>query len=368
MPSAVVRTLLTALPLLPILAPAGLAASFSVVGKVSGGPQIGAYKAGTLYGTVAYSTPPVFFSLSTAGAYKVLHSFNTGTDGGTPNAMLAIDKAGNIFGTASTGGSTGGGTLFEFSAAQAFSVPHTFGSGNDGVNPRQGPTMGPGHTLYGSTAMGAPNANGVVFKMAESGAYDVLYNFQSQGDGHCPFSGVAVGADGTVYGTTVGVGYGGNPNGSVWKYTSAGGLKTLYVFQDGADGEWPDQAPTVDSAGNLYGTTHVQNGTSFAGAIWKISASGKFSVLHSLSGSTDGYSPNSPLLLDKNGKLYGTTGTGGNRNYGTVFEITPSGQFTVLHSFTAGTDGAQPTGNLVRGEGKAIYGGTAYGPVFKIVP
>jgi uncharacterized repeat protein (TIGR03803 family) len=73
-------------------------------------------------------------------------------------------------------------------------------------------------------------------------------------------------------------------------------------------------------------------------------------------------------MLNTDGNLYGTTMTGGADNFGTVFMITPAGGFSVIYSFTGGTDGAQPTGNLVHDSHGAIYGGTAYGTVFKIVP
>jgi uncharacterized repeat protein (TIGR03803 family) len=140
------------------------------------------------------------------------------------------------------------------------------------------------------------------------------------------------------------------------------------VFQNGADGEWPTQAPVVDGAGNVYGVSSTQNGTSYAGAIWKISATGHFSILHAMAGAADGYAPNSPLLLNADGLLYGTTGSGGVDGYGTVFSISKSGAFNVVHSFTAGADGAQPTGNLVQSSAGVIYGGTAYGAVFSITP
>lgn len=341
---------------------------FSVVASVAGGPQIGAIRGTTLYGTAPNSSPPTVFSLTTAGNYNVLHSFVTGSDGSIPNAQLGMDGAGNVFGTTRTGGQNGAGTLWEYSAAGAFTVPHAFGADGDGVGPLQGPTIGPKSALYGTTSMGTDTGNGNAFRMSHPGSYRVLHVFQSKHDGHCPFSGVAVTAEGTVYGTTVGMGYGGNPNGSVWKYSPPGGLKTLYVFKDGDDGEWPNQAPTVDRAGNVYGTTYVQNGANFAGAVWKITAAGKFSLLHDLNGATDGYIPNSPLLLGKDGKFYGTTYQGGPGYYGTVYSITPSGKFRVVYAFTNQSDGAYPTGNLVGASDGALYGGTATGQVFRIKP
>jgi uncharacterized repeat protein (TIGR03803 family) len=344
------------------------AASFAVIGSVAGGPQIGAIQGSTLIGTLPYMGAGVLFTLTTSGTYTTLHSFAAGTDGSSPRARLAVDGAGDIYGTASGGGANNAGTLWKFSAKGVMTTPHAFGANGDGSTPMQGPSMGPHRTVYGVTGEGAIGGSGNIFSLSHAGTYTDLYEFQSKGDGHCPFSGIAVSKTGTLYGTTVGVGYGGNPNGSVWSYSPAGVLTTLYVFQDGADGEWPTQAPVLDPAGDLYGTTSVQNGASFAGAIWKISAAGAFSILHAMNGATDGYAPNSPLLLGKDGLLYGTTGSGGASNDGTVFSISKTGAFTVVHSFANGSDGAAPTGNLVRDSAGAIYGGTASGPVFRITP
>jgi uncharacterized repeat protein (TIGR03803 family) len=344
------------------------AAQFSIMATVSGAPQIGAIKGTTLYGTDASASPPTLFSLTTAGTYTLLHSFNTATDGSSPSSRLAIDRTGNVFGTASSGGTYNSGTFWEYSEIGVFSVLHAFGGPKDGISPFQGPTMDGNNEIVDTTSMGAPKGNGTIFAMKGESVYRTLYYFQSKADGHCPYSGVAVSASNVIYGTTVGVGYGGNPNGSVWQFTKAGGLQTLYVFQDGNDGEWPNQAPTVDGAGNVYGSTSIQNGANVAGAIWVINTAGQFSVLHNLNGPTDGFGPNSPLVIGSDGNLYGTTLEDGSGGGGTVFSISPSGQFTVVHSFTNSGDGADPTGNLVQSADGAIYGGTSFGTVFKIVP
>ena len=124
----------------------------------------------------------------------------------------------------------------------------------------------------------------------------------------------------------------------------------------------------LDKAGNLYGTTATGSTSNFAGALWVVDTAGAFSVLHEFVASTDGSSPSSPLLLNTDGNLYSTTSGGGAHGYGTVFKFTPSGKFTVLHSFANTGDGAVPQGGLVHDSKGAIYGGTEYGPVFKIVP
>jgi uncharacterized repeat protein (TIGR03803 family) len=311
----------------------------------------------------------MLFKIQTNGRnYTVLHGFVAASDGRAPNARLAIDSAGNLFGTTRNGGAYNQGTLWEYSSAHVMSTPHAFGANGDGGSPMQGPTLGGSDAIFGAASMGANGNSGNIFNLMHEATYRDIYKFASAADGHCPFSGVAFAPGGKLYGTVVGYGYGGNPNGSVWQFTAQGGLRTLYVFQNGYDGEWPDQAPIVDGAGNLYGTTYIQNGSPFAGAVWRIDTWGNFSVVHDLVGATDGYGPNSPLLLDKNGNLYGTTLYGGAYNLGTVYRITPSGGFSVVHTFANNADGAEPTGNLVNDGYGTIYGGTASGTVFKIAP
>lgn len=352
------------------LAATARAQTFSVIASPGGTPAIGAFHAGTLFGTQPYGgayAAGTLFALTASGSYTALHDFNPATDGGIPNAGLAADAAGALFGMASASGPNGGGTFFKYGAA-GFKTLHGFGASGDGSGPLQGPTEGRKLTYYGTTSGGAIGTNGNLFMITGAGRYTVLHNFMSGSDGHCPFSGVTRDAAGNIYGTTVGRGFGGNPTGSVWKFAPGGTLTTLYVFANGNDGEWPDQAPVATPKGDLYGTTHVLNGGNFAGAVWSIASTGAFKVLHDLGAATDGYAPNSPLILNADGNLYGTTSSGGAYGLGTVFRVGRTGRFTVMHAFSGGSDGGNPTGALVHDTSGAIYGGTGYGTVFKIVP
>jgi uncharacterized repeat protein (TIGR03803 family) len=347
------------------------AQTLAVIGTVAGGPAISAIKGSALYGVVPYGGGDgTLFSLSTtSGSTTLLHTFDGSSDGEGANSPLALDAEGDVFGMSSGGGADGGGTLWEYAASGTFSVVHAFGSvPNDGTAPLQGPILAGGNVLLGTTAMGAVKTNGEVFADTLGHGYRVLHDFLSGTDGHCPFSGITRDAHGNTYGTTVGRGFGGNPNGSVWKLPRRGTLATLYVFQDGDDGEWPDQAPVSDKAGDLYGTTHIRSGAQFDGAIWTISAAGTFTVLHDFVSATDGSGPAAPLVIGLNGTIYGTTSTGGKNGYGTVFSIMPTGGFKVLWSFTGGSDGTNPTGPLVVSAKGILYGGTASGQVFAITP
>jgi uncharacterized repeat protein (TIGR03803 family) len=351
------------------VAATGATPAFSVLAKMPSSPVIGVALNATLYGTTAgggASSHGSLFSLTTGGTYTLLHSFSGGADGNYPNGGLVTNTASTVFGTTRSG-ADGYGTLWSF-AGGVLTTLHSFASNTDLAIPLQGPELNAHGVLFGSAATGTANNNGGIFQLKPNGDYKILYGFLSGKDGHCPYSGIAVDKIATTYGTTIGMGYGGNPNGSVWQLSKAGKLTTIYLFQDGADGEWPDQAPVMDKAGNVYGTTHVQNGSNFAGAIWRINSTGTFTVLHDLTASTDGFAPNSPLVLNTDSKLYGSTSSGGPGGYGTVFQVTPSGKFTIMHGFANGTDGASPTGNLANDSSGAIYGGTQSGQVFKIVP
>jgi uncharacterized repeat protein (TIGR03803 family) len=140
-------------------------------------------------------------------------------------------------------------------------------------------------------------------------------------------------------------------------------FSVVYTFTGGADG-WQPAAPLIaDRAGNLYGTTTAGGADGF-GVVFKIDPQGTETVLHSFTGGTDGGAPYAPLVLDSAGNLYGTTIGGGLYDAGTVYELDPAGNETVLYSFTGGSDGLRPYAGLVRdGEGN-LYGTTEEGGNF----
>jgi uncharacterized repeat protein (TIGR03803 family) len=200
----------------------------------------------------------------------------------------------------------------------------------------------------------------VIAPSAQAQTFTVLYNFTGGSDGGYPYGGLIQDANGNLYGTTSA---GGASNyGTVFKVTPTGTETVLYSFAGGSDGKYPYAGVILDSEGNVYGTTY-QGGASNDGTVFKVNASGGESVLHSFTGgTTDGCNPGSGLIFDSQGNLYGDTQLCGASNYGTVFEVTPAGQETVLHSFAAGmTDGAEPFyGSLLLNNGY-LYGVTQHG-------
>jgi uncharacterized repeat protein (TIGR03803 family) len=364
-----------------VAAPA-YAATFTLLASGLGSSlEVSAVAGTTAYGTTqdgGTASGGTLFSVTSAKKVTILHSFVRATEGSVPNDMLVVDPSGNIYGTTQQGGKFNGGTIYEFTTGHVLKVVHAFdAAAGDGSTPLQGLVRNGTGALYGAAAGGAISTNGSVFEVQTSGVYATRYKFKSAGDGHCPYSSVAVDNQGNVYGTVVGGGFGGDPNGAVWKLSPQNKLTPLYLFKDGADGEYPDQSPIVDTAGNLYGTIITKNDGQYAGAVWKIDTAGKFSLLHKFTGTADGFGPNGPLLMNTDGNLYGTTASGGGTvakpGYGTLFRLTPAGAFTVIHTFT-GPDGSNPTGTLAHDSTGAIYGattgnsGSIGGTVYKVKP
>jgi uncharacterized repeat protein (TIGR03803 family) len=177
------------------------------------------------------------------------------------------------------------------------------------------------------------------------------------------------GSDGSLYGVTLfGVGY----DGTVFKATPSGTVTTLHVFTGSStDGSGPRGPLIQGSDGNFYGVTD-SGGSFFSGIIFRITPSGGFSLIHSFNPPTDGHNQNGGLIQDSQGNFYGTTQSGGANTVGTVFQATAAGGFTTLHSFSK-IEGPS-YGGLVQGTDGNFYGATlgsgfpANGTIFRITP
>ena len=204
----------------------------------------------------------------------------------------------------------------------------------------------------------------------------VLYSFANSPDGANPrYVTPVLDTNGNLYGTT---NYGGAYGfGTVFKLTPSGTETILHNFDvNGTDGAYP-VASLVLYKGNLYGTT-VEGGTdNIDGTVFKLTPTKKGwteTILHSFGAIGDGSQPYCALSLDTTGNLYGTTNVGGAYSYGTVFELTPSGTEKILWSFGNGRDGANPVAGVIRDTKGNLYGTTeyggayGYGTVFKLTP
>jgi len=208
-------------------------------------------------------------------------------------------------------------------------------------------------------------------QLVQGQTYTVLHSF-SGADGASPYAGLTLDSAGNLYGTTLQGGAFGA--GTVFKLDSAGNESVLHSFTGGADGGSPRAGVILDSASNLYGTT-ANGGASNLGTVFKLDQSNQETVLHNFGVGHDGRSPWGGLLLDSVGNLYGTTVGGGAYNWGTIFRVNPNGSETVIRSFTGVADGADPRAELIRDSAGNFYGTTleggiapGWGTIFKLDP
>jgi uncharacterized repeat protein (TIGR03803 family) len=266
---------------------------------------------------------------------------------------LIFYGSGNLYGTATLGGASNGGAAFRLGTDGTYTSLHDFGGFSpptpDGSMVVAGLTADGSGNFYGTAQQGGPFGGGVLFKLALDGTYTVLHGFSFGGDGFWPLAGVSLDSGGNVYGTTSQGGL--SASGIVFKCAPDGTYTVLhnFAFSDGAN---PLGAVTLDSSGNLYGTTSA-GGAFNLGNVFKLAPDGTLTSLHDFA-QAEGASPRGNLVLDSGGSLYGTTFAGGSSNLGTVFKLASNGTYTLLHSFV-GKDGAYPMGGL------SLYGSILYG-------
>ncbi|MEO7724227.1 MAG: choice-of-anchor tandem repeat GloVer-containing protein [Chthoniobacterales bacterium] len=355
--------------------------------------------AGNLYGTSVLGGEfggGTVWQLSPVGdgwVHTVLYSFTGGADGGEPYKGVTLDKAGNLYGTAVTGGSGtcegGCGVTYQLTKSGdnwTQTVIHAFTGKNDGSGPGSRVTVDKRGHVYGMTPTGGAFGLGTIYVLrpkANGGwALRVIHTFTGGDDGSSGSAGKMLLRGGKIYGAaTTG---GANGAGTVFALTpTATGewdFKTLYAFQGAPDGVFPYGALLFDGAGNIYGTTYY-GGTDGLGAVYRLSPndSGEWeeTVLYSFQPGNDGNSSISNLVADAAGNLYGTTSEGG-LGSGTIFKLAPrpdgSWSESVVHSFAGSPDGAFPYAGMVEDGTGNFFGATVHGgddgegAIYKFVP
>jgi uncharacterized repeat protein (TIGR03803 family) len=221
--------------------------------------------------------------------------------------------------------------------------------------------------FYGADLEGT-NDFGGVFRVDSSGNLTTLYSFTGGADGEFPEDRLIQGSDGFFYGAAYRGGESGN--GTIFRLDASGNFTLLYTFTGSIDGSRPADNLVQGLDGSFYGTT-AQGGQFGYGTVFKIDSSGNFTLLHAFNG-TDGIG-SSALLQGADGSFYSVSG-GGEYNAGIVYKMDTSGNLTTLYSFTGLADGQNPGAALVQGTDSNFYGSTsaagAYngGTVFKITP
>jgi uncharacterized repeat protein (TIGR03803 family) len=310
---------------------------------------------GNLYGTLraggTFSRGTVF-KITPAGAITTLYNFS-GPDGSNPTSGLTLGTDGNFYGTTYAGGLNSVGTIFKITPAGTLTTLHSF-TASDGYSPYAPPVLGKNGSYYGV------NFGGTAYSITSSGTFKLL-NPAIPGSSYAP---LLLASDGNFYGTTVNGGNAGG-YGTVFRMSATGTVKIVYNF-DFTHGGYEYDSVVQGSDGFLYGP--VPAGGSFAsahGLVFKLSTGGAITVLHEFDANslTDGNNPWSGLVAATDGNFYGATYTGnpnGSTPYGALFKITKSGTYSVLHVFDGTHDGNQFATGMQHTNG-ILYGQTNLG-------
>jgi len=341
--------------------------------------------AGNIYGTTVlggdHGGGTVFQLTSTPNGWvqNVLYSFTGGADGGEPYKGVSIDREGNLYGTAVTGGSGscegGCGVVYKLTNSGGTwtqTVIHAFTGGDDGSGPGARVTVDPRGNVYGMTPTGGAYGLGTIYKIHPNGSswdFKVIHTFTGGADGSSGSAGRMLLSQRRLYGAaTTGGNYGG---GVVFELTPTTvgewDFKTLYSFHGEPDGSFPYGALLRTASGKFYGTTYY-GGENGIGTVYELSPrqTGEWNerILYSFQNGSDGNSPISNLVRDAAGNLYGTTSEGG-LGSGTIFKLSPSGggQWTesVVHAFAGSPDGSSSYNGMVVDPFGNFYGATVHG-------
>ena len=291
-----------------------------------------------------------------------------GTNGANPGAGLVQGKDGNFYGTTVVGGANGYGSLFQLTLSGTLATLISFNRTNNGANPGAALVQGSDDAFYGTTEAGGTNNNGTIFKVTTNGTLTTLVSFNGT-DGALPLAPLVQGQDGKFYGTTDTGGT--NQDGTAFQMLTNGTLTSLVSFDNNNNGSSPRAGLVQAADGNFYGAASL-GGTNGYGTMFRLATNGALTTLYSFTGGSDGANPYAGLTQGADGKLYGTTFTGGTNGYGTVFKMTTNGTLTPLVSF-GGTNGAYPQAALLLASDGNFYGTTKsggtytnYGTVFKL--
>jgi len=333
--------------------------------------------------TVGFALVALATQSAQAQTYQVIHNFTeNGQEGFQPMAGLAIDGAGNLYGTTNEGIGGYYGSVFKLAPKGQgwfLSTLHRFhGGSDDGDNPQAPVVFGPDGGLYGTTTSGGTYGAGIVYNLRPPvracvtalcpWTLSVLYSFNTY-TGFDAFGSLLFDAAGNIYGTTAQGGA--NDFGVLYELTLSNGSWTftpLHNFAAAGTEGTPSAGVIPDQDGNLYGTTSI--------TAYEFTTAGEFQVLHDFT-ENDGYNVLQGVTFDKAGNLYGVSFSGGPGGGGTVFQLADSnGSWTLntLHSFNNNCNGFVGSASpVVDAEGN-LYGtsycGGAYGwgSVFKLTP
>jgi len=267
----------------------------------------------------------------------VIHNFTGGRDGAGPGSGVTFDQQGALYGMTPTGGAYGLGVIYQMNpdpnGGWKFSVIHAFTGGQDGSNGSAGRLiLDKAGRLYGVATTGGANGKGVAFRLVRGplGRWllQTLYAFKGQPDAGFPYGGLTFDSLGNLYGTTYYDGQ--NDLGAVYELAFKDGAwseSVLYSFEGGSDGSSSIGNLVIDRAGSLYGTTSEGGAGCSCGIIFKLArgTGGNWTetVVHRFRGTPDGAFVYNGMVGDAEGNFYGATVHGGLFNEGSLYKFKP---------------------------------------------
>jgi uncharacterized repeat protein (TIGR03803 family) len=286
-----------------------------------------------LYGTVEsgmFENQGGVYRISTLGSFTVMHKLSE-AEGTNPTAPLMRHSNGNFYGTAAKGGSggTNQGTVFQMTPAGAVTVLFSDFEGWSAA--AKGPLVQ--HvdgSLYGTTSTEGVQGGGSVYRITTAGTYELKYSFKpgffEEGDplGCQPLAGLTPIAGGNLAG--VAPGCGGEHGGTVFTVSVGGVVSLAHDMVPGVDGIFPEGALVLHKDGVLWGTTRFWDVPFITyegcGSVFALSKANKLGVHHAFAeDGSDGCEPRGALLSAKDGAIYGTTSRGGTFDAGTIFRL-----------------------------------------------
>lgn len=306
----------------------------------------------------------------TGGSYAYTNLFSFGnSDPDYSITGVKQDAQGNLYGASTLGGADGFGTVFELvkgpSGAYTYTTLLSF-NGINGMNPNAGVTLDAQGDLFGTTTFGGNHYDGEVYELVYGSGgtytYSNLFSFNGT-NGKNPRSGVILDAKGDLFGTTSNGGaYG---NGTVFELAKeASGTYSytdLFSF-DGSDGSEPAAEVTLDSQGDLFGTTY-EGGEYGDGTLFELAkeTNGVYSYVNLLSfNGANGAQPEATVTLDAQGDLFGTTYKGGATNDGTVFELVngTGGSYSLVNLISFTSNQSSPVSGVTFNAQGDLFGST----------
>lgn len=325
---------------------------------------------GYFYGTTEAGGPGNYgtiYKVASDGTLTTLYKFTGGTDGANPQTALVAGGDGNFYGVTTGTNVASPGTVFRVTPAGALTTVHRFSAFNasrqngDGGYPKGALLLGGDGNLYGTTSAGGTTGGGTVFRVTLAGALTTLVTFDASSitSAFSPTSALTQGTDGNFYGVMKN--FGANSVGSIYRVTPAGALTIIHGFTGGADHGYPTSALTLGADGNFYGVTA-------SNTVYQATPAGAVTTIHTFVTANEG-NQSSALIPGPGNTFYGSTINGGAGGFGTAYQITAAGAVTVLYPFTDTNQlGYDPNALLLAGDGNFYglrqYGGTGSGGYF----